>query len=139
MKTTITITGIVATAPRRITTSDGLDITTFRLAHTPHHYNPTTQTWSDTPTNWYTIACYRHLAENTHSSLTTGDRILLTGELTIRDWTTDTKTGTTAHITATALGHDLNHGTTTHTRNAHTTIETDQNPNEDDSTPHPVV
>ena len=112
----ITLTGLVATAPRRITTSAGLDIASFRLATTQRRYDQNTHTWVDGSTNWYTVTAFRHLAANTYTSIQKGDRVIVTGTVRIRDWESGEKTGTSIDVDADAIGHDLNWGTSTLTR-----------------------
>jgi len=116
MTDTITITGLVATTPRHITTSDGLAITSFRLASSQRRYDKVQQRWIDADTNWYTISAFRQLASNIATSVNKGDRVMLTGTIKIRDWENTDRSGTTVEIEADALGHDLNWGTSVHTR-----------------------
>jgi len=47
MSDTITLTGIVATPPKHIVTSEGLQITSFRLASAQRRFNRTEQKWED--------------------------------------------------------------------------------------------
>ena len=95
MTDTITIKGLVATTPRHITTSDGLHITSFRLASSQRRYDRTSQRWIDSDTNWYTISTFRNLAKNVAESVHKGERIVLTGRLRIRDWENTDRSGTT--------------------------------------------
>jgi single-strand DNA-binding protein len=129
MTDTITIKGLVATTPRHITTSDGLDITSFRLASSQRRYDRTSQRWIDSDTNWYTISSFRNLAKHVAESVNKGDRVILTGRLRIRDWENTDRSGTTVEIEADALGHDLSWGTATYIRTG--TLE--YAPEEDDS------
>ena len=43
----ITLTGIVATPPKHIVTSEGLQITSFRLASTQRKFDRVEQKWVD--------------------------------------------------------------------------------------------
>ena len=43
----ITLTGLVATPPKHIVTSEGLQITSFRLASTQRRYDKAQQSWVD--------------------------------------------------------------------------------------------
>jgi single-strand DNA-binding protein len=47
MTDTITLSGLVATTPRHLVTSEGLPITSFRLASTQRRYDRGTQKWID--------------------------------------------------------------------------------------------
>jgi len=116
MSDTITITGLIATTPRHVVTSEGLPITSFRLASSQRRFYKATSTWVDASTNWYTVTAFRQLAINAVPSLSKGDRIVVSGRLRIRDWQTDDRTGTNVEIEAETLGHDLFWGTAVFTR-----------------------
>jgi len=47
MTDAITVTGLVATTPRHLVTSEGLPITSFRLASTQRRYDRGAQKWID--------------------------------------------------------------------------------------------
>jgi len=117
MTDTITLTGLVATPPRHLVTSEGLPITSFRLASTQRRYDRQQSKWVDGETNWYTITAFRQLALNISASISKGDRIVTTGRLRIRDWTSAEKTGTNIEVDADSIGHDLSWGTASFTRN----------------------
>lgn len=116
MTDTITLTGLVATVPRHLTTGEGLHITSFRLASSQRRYDRGTNSWVDGDTNWYTISTFRRLATGAAASVSKGDRIIVTGRLRMRDWKSTDRAGTTVEVDADALGHDLNWGTATFTR-----------------------
>ena len=116
MSDTITITGLVATTPRHITTTDGLAITSFRLASSQRRYDRVASRWIDADTNWYTISCFRSLATNVAASVNKGERVIVSGRLRIRDWENTDRSGTTVEIEAQTIGHDLTWGTSVHTR-----------------------
>lgn len=115
---TITLTGIIATDPRTVTTEAGLDIASFRLASTIRRYDRATDTWSDGETNWYTVTAFRAIAGNVAASVKKGDRVLVTGRLRVRPWQNGERSGTTVEIDADALGHDLRWGRSTFTRSS---------------------
>lgn len=116
MSDTITLTGLVATPPKHIVTSEGLQITSFRLASTQRRFDRGEQKWVDADTNWYTVTAFRSLAANAIGSILKGQRVVVTGRLRIRDWESGEKTGTTIEVDADALGHDLTFGTSVFTR-----------------------
>jgi single-strand DNA-binding protein len=116
MSDTITITGLIATTPRHVVTSEGLPITSFRLASSQRRFDKTAEKWVDASTNWYTVTSFRQLAVNAVPSLSKGDRIVVTGRVRVRDWQTDDRTGTTVEIEAETIGHDLFWGTAQFTR-----------------------
>lgn len=113
---TITITGLVATTPRHIITSEGLDISSFRLASTHRRFDRNAEKWIDGETNWFTVTCFRQLATNVASSVNKGERLVVTGTLRIREWESGEAKGTTAEVEAEAAGHDLTWGTSTYSR-----------------------
>jgi single-strand DNA-binding protein len=117
MSDIITLTGIVATIPRALTTGEGLAITSFRLASSQRKFDKTQERWVDGETNWYTITTFRQLATNSAVSVHKGDRIVVTGRLRIRDWQAGEKAGTNIEVDAEALGHDLSWGTAAFSRN----------------------
>ncbi|WP_222706790.1 single-stranded DNA-binding protein [Lacisediminihabitans profunda] len=122
MTDTITLTGLVATTPRHLVTTEGLSITSFRLASTQRRFDRSRDRWVDGDTNWYTITCFRQLAVNVSGSVLKGDRVVVTGRLRIRDWTSGEKAGTNIEVDADAVGHDLAWGTTTFSRSISSTI-----------------
>ena len=72
--------------------------------------------WVDGETNWFTITAFRQLALNVASSVSKGDRIIVSGKLRVRDWDNGERTGTSVEIEAETMGHDLVWGTTTFAR-----------------------
>jgi len=116
---TTTITGLVATTPRHLVSADGLPITSFRLASSNRRFDRATMEWVDGETNWYTITSFRTLAINTATSISKGDRIVVSGTLRIRDWDNGERVGTSVELEASNIGHDLAWGTTTFVRTVH--------------------
>jgi single-strand DNA-binding protein len=121
----LTITGLVATPPRHIITSEGLPITSFRLASTQRRFDRGQEKWIDGETNWYTITAFRQLAIHAAGSIEKGQRVVLSGRLRIRDWENGDRTGTTIDVEADALGHDLAWGTSVFTRSITTSSSKD--------------
>lgn len=116
MSDIITLTGLVATTPRHLTTSEGLAITSFRLASSQRRFDRAQQKWIDADTNWYTVSAFRALATNAAVSVVKGDRVIVTGRLRIRDWENTDRSGTTVEIEADSIGHDMFWGTSSFTR-----------------------
>lgn len=116
MSDQITLTGLVATTPRHLVTSEGLPITSFRLASTRRRFDRGQQKWIDAETNWFTVTAFRGLAVNVVGSIAKGQRVLVTGRLRVRDWESGERAGTTVEVDADALGHDLTFGTADFTR-----------------------
>lgn len=109
---TLTIVGRVATDPIQSQTGSGVPVTNFRLASTHRRFDPATQAWTDGGTNWFSVAAFRQLGEHAKASLRTGDSVIVTGRLKIRNWESNGKHGTSVDIDAEAIGHDLRWGTT---------------------------
>lgn len=116
MTDNLTLTGLIATQPKHIMTTEGLAITSFRLASTQRRFDRAQDKWVDGDTNWYTITMFRQLAMNGSMSLTKGERVIVTGRLRIREWDNGEKHGLNVDIEADAVGHDLTWGTSTYTR-----------------------
>jgi single-strand DNA-binding protein len=112
----LTLTGVVATAPRHITTNSGLDITSFRLASGQRRFDRDQKKWVDADTNWYTVTTFRQLATNLVGSVERGQHVVVTGRLRIRAWENGDKSGTTIELEADAVGHDLCWGTSVYTK-----------------------
>ncbi len=116
MNDSLSTRGLVATVPNHIVTSEGLPITSFRLAASQRKFNRSTQSWETSDTNWYTVTAFRQLAINIASCVAKGDRIVVSGRLSIRDWESGERSGTVVEIDADAVGHDLTWGTSTYSR-----------------------
>ena len=116
MTDNIFLTGLVATTPRHLTTSDGLAITSFRMASSVRRFDRASNRWVDGDTNWYTVSSFRGLAVNSAESIQKGDRVIVSGKLRIRDWENTDRSGTTVEIEADTLGHDLTFGTASYKR-----------------------
>ena len=123
MTDTITLTGLVATDPRHVVTSEGLAITSFRLASTQRRFDRSQEKWIDGDTNWYTITAFRQLAVNAAQSISKGQRIILTGVVRIREWESDERTGTNVEVESESIGHDLAWGTAVFSRSVSTPSE----------------
>jgi single-strand DNA-binding protein len=112
----ITVSGLVATTPRHLITQDGLPITSFRLAASSRRFDREAGKWVDGETNWYTVTGFRQLAINLATSVSKGERIMVSGRLRVRDWDNGERAGTSVEIEAEHLGHDLLWGTAAFTR-----------------------
>lgn len=116
MNDTITLTGLVATTPRHLTTSQGLSITSFRLASSERKFSRELNRWIDGDTNWYTISSFRALADNAAESIQKGDLVVVVGSLKLRDWADGDRSGTSVEVEADVIGHDLSRGKSTYQR-----------------------
>lgn len=107
MEDTITVCGNVATMPRHFVGRENVDITSFRLASSHRYFDKRKDAFESTPTNWYTVTCFKSLAVEVLRTIATGQRVLVTGRLKIRDWERGDRTGTDVEIDAVSLGLDL--------------------------------
>ncbi len=107
-----TVTGNVASRPRVAVTKAGHAVTSFRLASTARRYDRAKAEWTDGPTAWFSVSCWRALADHVGSSLSLGDPVIVHGKLQVRDYTRgDGTSGTSLDLDAQTIGHDLNRGT----------------------------
>ncbi|WP_261623596.1 single-stranded DNA-binding protein [Nesterenkonia marinintestina] len=117
MTETVTVRGFVGSDVRHLTTERGLPISTFRVGSTSRRYDREQGRWVDGDTNWFTVTCFRALAQNVRSTLRKGDPVVVTGRLRVRRWENDAGArGTAVEIDADGLGHDLTFGTGSFTR-----------------------
>ena len=116
MSEQITVAGLVATTPRHLVTQDGLPITSFRLAASHRKFDRNLDKWVDGETNWFTVTAFRQLAINVASSISKGERVLVSGKLRARDWDNGDRAGTSVEIEVDSVGHDLCWGTSVFTR-----------------------
>jgi single-strand DNA-binding protein len=113
----ITLVGNVASDIRTTKSERGTAITSFRFAHSPRRFNQRAGRWGDGPTSFYSVTCWRSLAEHCRDSLHRGDPVVVFGRLRIRDWRNeDGRPGKDAEIDAISIGHDLVRGTSTYVR-----------------------
>ncbi|WP_327633121.1 single-stranded DNA-binding protein [Kribbella sp. NBC_00482] len=91
----------------------------FRLGSTPRQFDRSLNNYVDKPTTWYTVQCWRSLAQNAFESIRIGQPVIVTGRLRTHEWTDDSgEQHSRVILEAFSLGHDLNRGTTTFAKNA---------------------
>lgn len=112
------ITGNVATEPTVQKTQAGATMTRFRVACPNRHRDVQTGEWIDGESSWFTVFAYGSLAENALKSISKGMRVVAAGQLKVRDWARDERSGTTAEVHADSLGIDLRWGKSTYERTA---------------------
>lgn len=114
---TIQIVGNVANDIQFNTSSEGLPYANFRVASTERKLDKETSRWVDGDTSWFTVTCFRSLAENVVASIKKGDPVIVAGKLTVRTWEKEDRSGTSVEIIADLVGHDLARGTAMFSRN----------------------
>lgn len=82
---------------------------TFRLACTPRVRR--LGAWTDDPTTWLTVTCWRALAEHVAESFHRGDAVTVVGRVRTQVWTdAEGEQQTRTVVEATTAGHDLTRG-----------------------------
>lgn len=95
----------------RLRSAGGVPVASFRVASTPRRFHRASNTWSDGPTQWFTVNVWRALAQHCADSLTTGDPVVVHGRLSQSTWIGgDNVERSTLEVEAAFVGHDLNRG-----------------------------
>ncbi|GAB3256388.1 single-stranded DNA-binding protein [Nocardioides dilutus] len=116
--TLVTLQGNLG-GPVRLRAAGETVVASFRLACTPRRYQRGSDTWSDGETQWFTVNAWRGLADNCAASLRTGDAVFVSGRMSLHTWVNaDGVEQQTWEVTASAVGHDLNRGTSRFVRPA---------------------
>lgn len=110
MGTTINVIGTIATDPKLIRPSSGVQLCSFRLASDERRYDREQQSWVVGNTNWFGVVVFRSLAGHAHESFKKGDRIIISGRLRVRKWEKEGRKGISVEIEAEAIGHDVRWG-----------------------------
>lgn len=110
-ETMVTIQGWIGNDPTLRMVGEA-PVINFRVGATPRRFNRRTSTWSDGPTQWYTVNAWRQLAEHAERSLGKGDPVVVHGRLNHRTYVnTQGVEVVSLEIEAITIGHDLNRGT----------------------------
>ena len=120
-ETLVTVAGNVAAEPRNRVTAAGVRVCSFRLASTERRYNKELQSWRDGETVYYTVTCWRAMAENAEESVKKGQPMIVHGRLRVSSYEKDGQTRTSVEIEARSLGHDLTWGVSEFTKAGPTT------------------
>ncbi|UWF78511.1 MULTISPECIES: single-stranded DNA-binding protein [Microbacterium] len=111
MSDTVTIRGNIGGDPVRSVTANGDAVVHFRVATTSRYRDRRTGEWVEKEPNWYSVSAFRQLAEHAKASLRSGDAVIITGTLQLKEWDSNGRKGYAADIVADAIGHDLRWGT----------------------------
>ena len=104
----LTVVGNVGAPPRSRVLPSGVVVTDFRIASTPRRLDRATGTWSDGETLWFSVSCWRLLAEHVVACVRTGDRVVVTGLLRLHTWRTEQgEERTRLEVDAQTVGLDL--------------------------------
>ena len=81
----ITIVGNLTDDPELRYTANGAAVANFRVAYSTR-IRDAAGNWTDGDTSFFTVNCWRALAENAAETLTRGTRVVVTGRLKQRSW-----------------------------------------------------
>lgn len=103
----VTLTGNAGSDPELRFTPSGQATATFSLAVTRKWQNRQTQEWEEV-TSWFSVVCWRELAEHVSESVTKGTRVIVTGRLEQRSWKTqEGETRSKIEVVADEIGPSL--------------------------------
>ncbi len=104
------LSGYVAREPRFRITSNGISNVSMRVAYTPRRVDRETGEWTDGPTSFVSVVCWRTLADNVAKCLHKGEPVVVKGRLQVRPYDKDGVSRLAVEVEAAAVGHDLAHG-----------------------------
>lgn len=116
-QTHVTVVGNVATDPRLREVANGSKVLSFRLAVNDRRFDKALKQWRDANTVFFTVTCWRALAENVFSSVSKGQPVIVHGKLSMSTYDDrDGVTRTVIDVDAAAVGHDLSRGVSAFTK-----------------------
>jgi single-strand DNA-binding protein len=108
----VELVGFVAREPNVKQLKGGQWVADVRVGATTRIMDRTTGEWRDIDTSYFTVICWRRLANNVDISLRKGDPVLVRGRIRTRSFVDKQgRTRTEIEITADHIGHDLSRGT----------------------------
>lgn len=113
-ETQITLTGWLGTDVTLRQVGEGQHVASFRVASTPSRLRD--GQWVKGTTSWHTVKAWNRLALHVAGSLHSGDPVLVHGRLVADVWEREGTSTTSWEVIASAVGHDLFHGTTSFTK-----------------------
>jgi len=115
-ETMITVVGNVAREPNLRVTNNGTRVVDFRLASTERRYDRGLGGWRDGETVFYTVTCWRNVAENLVDSVEKGQPMVVHGRLRDGSYEKEGQRYSVFAIDAYALGHDISRGVSKFTK-----------------------
>lgn len=106
----VTIAGTVVSEPELFVCANGSPRAAFRMVASEGRFDRQQARWVTTKNNFYTVVCWRGLADHVASALGKGDPVLVTGRQRVVDWSGTAGRGTIVEISASSVGHDLRFG-----------------------------
>ena len=111
------VVGFVATQPRAGYTKGGSRSVSMRMGWTPRSFDRATGEWSDQPSSFVTVQCYRKVAEHAAVCLRRGDPIVVRGTMRVREYVDQNgQRRSSVEVHADSIGHDLSRGITVFSR-----------------------
>ncbi len=111
-ETVITVIGNLTDDPELKFTPSGAAVANFTVASTPRTFDKQTNEWKDGDALFLRCAAWRQLAENVAESLQKGQRVIVTGNLKIRNFERqDGSKGTSVEINVDEIGPSLKFAT----------------------------
>lgn len=113
----VSLIGFVATQPKKGRTKTGTPTVSMRVGWTPRTINKATGEWSDLPSSFATVQCYRKIAEHASLCLRRGEPIVVRGTLRVREYTDQNgQRRSSVEIDAESIGHDISRGLSTYSK-----------------------
>lgn len=108
MRTLLTVSGNLTNQPVSRSTRDGVQVVEFGLACNSRRQDRTTGLWEDGEASFFTVTCWRKLAENVLESLHKGDPVLVHARFSTREYTrSDGTPRSELKLEAQSVGPDL--------------------------------
>jgi single-strand DNA-binding protein len=107
----VTLVGFVAREPYLRETKNGVHVADVRIGTTTRMIDKQTGEWMDADTSYFTVTCWRRLADHAKASLHKGDPVVVKGRFRTKSY--EDKVGTLrteVQIMADTVGHDLSRG-----------------------------
>jgi single-strand DNA-binding protein len=92
-------------------TKNGHAVTNFRVASTSRRYDREQEQYVDNTTLFFTVTCWRAMAENVAQSVKKGQPVVVHGRLYSREYTVNEVVRVSYELEANSVGHDLSRGT----------------------------
>jgi single-strand DNA-binding protein len=107
----VTLVGFVAREPMLRNTKGDISVADMRIGTTTRYLDRESDLWRDGETSYYSVTCWRRLADNVRASLHKGDPVIVKGKFRTRTYTDkEGAVKTEAEIVADTVGHDLGRG-----------------------------
>lgn len=108
----VTIVGNLGADPELRFTTSGAAVCNFSVASTPRVKMQGTDDWEDGTRTWFNCSVWREFAENVAESLSRGDRVIVQGYMSTREYENrDGVKGKSLELNVQAIGPDLRYAT----------------------------